>query len=187
MALSGVNGAAYAAGQAALGEAAAARAFTYAASSTSMDEFVGDVSWLGLIAKACVGEPALSVRKAVFARDLPRGTEAGQGDPMWLVVQSYAPEELSDSGEPAPRARPRASAQRVVTREELLHGVEVSLVELTGSWDAGDEDGVVVAWVEPAGADLEFGGFEARPSARVMLGLGRTRDGAPVVLRRPGG
>jgi hypothetical protein len=187
MALSGVNGAAYAAGQAALGEAAAARAFTYAASSTSMDEVAGDVSWLGLIAETCVGEPALSVRKAVFVRDLPRASAPGPGEPMWLVVQSYAREELLDSGEPVARARPRASAQRVVTLEELLHGVEVSLVELTGSWGAGDEDGVVVAWVEPAGADLEFGGFEARPSARVMLGLGRTRDAEPVVLRRPGG
>jgi hypothetical protein len=82
-----------------------------------------------------------------------------------LVVHLY--EAFSGDESPHEYSRPRASAQRAITAEELRNGVDITLHE---SLSGPPRDVVVVAWIEPGEADLDFDGAEATPSAAAYLG-----------------
>jgi len=106
-----------------------------------------------------------------------RGFQAVSADyPHRLIVQVY-PRRAVVGGRVQAWARPTASAQRAVTREDLAGGIPVGLVNFgRASADAHDQ-GVVVAWLEDGAPDLDLDGIDARP-----------RTGAPwaVAAMRPG-
>lgn len=122
----------------------------------------GDGTWLALLAATSVGLDAATIR-AWVTTSLP----LAPGAAFRLVVQSYDREKIDDAGLPNASARPRGSAQRSVSSEELRRGVGVSLVELGSQLAAG----VVIAWIEEGEADLEFGSYEARPRPGVRPAL----------------
>lgn len=123
-------------------------------------------SWTSLVATT-LGLDALGrLRIVVRARSV--GIERGR-----LVVQAFAKADC--------QARPLAAAQRAVSREELLQGVELSLHP--EHCDAHTSHHVL-AWIEPGEPDLEFDGLRASPSAPVSLGRVRAlRDRAEIELR----
>lgn len=128
-------------------------------------------SWLALMASATMGVAAAArVRAEVQARITSRDDA-----PLRLVVQAFA------EGSAQHAARPVASVQREVTREELARGIAVELLQL-GSEEAG---GTVIAWVEPGRADLSLDGLAAAPSDAAWVGSSAASDaGAKIVLRR---
>ena len=139
-------------------------------------------SWLALVAATTVGIGALHrVRAAVSVDTRALGTsDVGYR----LIVQSYAPESFGASDLPAQRARPLASTQRAVTREELARGVAVDVLGVSAI--AGNAP-VIVAWVERGKPDLEFDALEARPSQDAVYGVAAAGEQAlatPVVLSR---
>jgi hypothetical protein len=137
------------------------------------------LSWAALVAATTAGlgvtEP---VRTAIRVE-----SDLGLG-PHRLVVQSYEADSVRGEGRPIAGARPRGSAQREVSAAELRRGVAVTLLEVQ---PVGPGQSVIVAWVEPGSADLEFDGRGARPAADAVLGVAPslTESGrAEVVLRR---
>ena len=139
-------------------------------------------SWLALVAATTVGIGALHrVRAAVSVDARTLGTsDVGYR----LIVQSYAPESFGASDLPGQRARPLASTQRAVTRQELARGIAVDVLGVSAA--AGDAP-VIVAWVERGKADLEFDALEARPSQDAVYGVAAAGEQAlatPVVLSR---
>ena len=139
-------------------------------------------SWLALVAATTVGIGSLHrVRAAVSADTRALGT-SNVG--YRLIVQSYAPESYGTNELPALRARPLASTQRAVTREELARGVAVDVLGVSAT---GGSAPVIVAWVERGKPDLEFDALEARPSVDAVYGVAATGEQAlatPVVLSR---
>ena len=68
-------------------------------------------------------------------------------------------------------------------------GVRIDLIELgEKNASAEPEQGVVVAWVEPGEADLEFDARRARPAAGSFYGVAprprRTRASVEILLNR---
>jgi hypothetical protein len=111
----------------------------------------GADSWTSLVATT-MGLDALG-RLRIIVRSKFVGLERGR-----LVVQAFA--------KAGSEARPLASAQRAVSREDLLSGVEITL---------HPNDGVVsghhvLAWIEPGEPDLEYDGLRAKPRAPISLG-----------------
>jgi hypothetical protein len=122
-------------------------------------------SWTSLVATTLGLDVFGRLRIVVRAQSV--GLERGR-----LVVQAFAKAEN--------QARPVASAQRAVSREELLAGVEIMLHPDHSSPDASHH---VLAWIEPGEPDLEYDGLRARPNAPVSLGRVRAlRNRAEVVL-----
>jgi hypothetical protein len=145
-------------------------------------KIAASASWLALVAATTVGVGSLHrVRAAVTvdARKLA-GSDVGYR----LVVQSYAAESFGSSELPAQRARPLASTQRAVTRDELARGVAVDVL---GVSTTSGEAPVIVAWVERGKPDLEFDALEARPSRDAVYGVATSGEQAlatPVLLSR---
>lgn len=123
------------------------------------------VSWMALVAATTLGLPSVQrVRTEISGPSQATADEAGE---YRLIVQSYDPTSLVD-GVPALHARPVASAQRAVTAGELARGVAVDVV---GIGDRPEDARVIVAWVEPGAADLDFDGRRARPGRGAFLGV----------------
>lgn len=113
----------------------------------------GADSWTSLVATT-YGLDALG-RLRVCVRARSAGLERGR-----LVVQVF-----SRTGA---YARPLAAAQRAVTRDELMRGVEISL-HPQARLPTSDEFHVL-AWIEAGEPDLEYDGLRAVPNAPVSLG-----------------
>jgi len=92
-----------------------------------------------------------------------------------LVVQSY-------DGSMRHGARPVGSFQRVVTVGELRRGIRVSLVELRDAAKANGSKALVVAWIDPGKADLEYDARAARPAAGSIFGAARSSSRATVQI-----
>jgi hypothetical protein len=118
-------------------------------------------SWMALIAATTLGgAPFQRVRAEVSAdpRQLDDSVEGYR-----LIVQSYESKSVrAATGLPSAHARPLASTQRAITREELARGVAVDVVGLE---DLPPDAPVIVAWVERGRPDLEFDALGARPPA----------------------
>ena len=82
-----------------------------------------------------------------------------------LIVQSY--DKLDRASTIPSSVRPRASAQRAVTADDLARGIRIDLIELGEK----EDQGVVVAWVEPGEANLEFDARRARPTPGSLFGV----------------
>ena len=141
------------------------------------------VSWFALVAATTIGAGAHHVRAAVSADTRTLGvSDIGYR----LIVQSYAPESFGAGarGLPTVHARPLASTQRAVTREELARGIAVDVVGVSTS----ERSPVIVAWVERGKPNLEFDALRARPGQDavygVALGEGEPGSETPVVLSR---
>ena len=108
------------------------------------------------------------------------------GDPLAgagryrLIVQSY--DKLERTASIPASLRPRASAQRSVTSDDLARGIRIDLVEFTENALANRDKSVVVAWVEAGEADLEFDARRARPTPGSLYGMAAPqREGAASV------
>ena len=125
------------------------------------------------------------VRAAISSEQQLLGDDDGQG--YRLIVQSYAPAAVNDSGLPSAHARPLGSVQRAVTAEELARGIEIDVVQVGGEATV-EGSPFVLAWVERGQPDLEFDARRARPTHDAMIGSslvpGESADAARVVLRR---
>ena len=128
-------------------------------------------SWLALVAATSLGIAHASTVRAAIR--LPPDLRANRGR-YRLIVQSY--DRLERASAIPQSIRPRASAQRGVTVEDLAHGVRIDLVELGEKSETGP--GVVVAWVEPGEANLEFDARRARPRPGSIYGVARSATGA---------
>jgi hypothetical protein len=127
----------------------------------------GSASWLALLAATSLGDiHAGMVRTQI--RVPPQAVASGRR--YRLVVQSYD-ESVRASLIPG-SVRPRGSTQRGVSGDDLVEGVEVSLLEL-GAMAAQSSGGTVVAWVEPGEPDLEYDGRGARPGPGSVYGTAR--------------
>jgi hypothetical protein len=142
------------------------------------------VSWFALVAATTIGAGALHHVRAAVSAD---ARALGSSDVGYrLIVQSYAPESFGAGarGLPTVHARPLASTQRAVTREELTRGIAVDVVGVSTSERAP----IIVAWVERGKPNLEFDALRARPSQDavygVALGEGEPGSETPVVLSR---
>jgi hypothetical protein len=142
------------------------------------------VSWFALVAATTIGAGALHHVRAAVSAD---ARALGSSDVGYrLIVQSYAPESFGAGarGLPTVHARPLASTQRAVTREELARGIAVDVVGVSTT----DRAPVIVAWVERGKPNLEFDALRARPSQDavygVALGEGEPGSETPVVLSR---
>jgi hypothetical protein len=126
----------------------------------------GSVSWLALVAATSLGiAHAGTVRAEVkLARDT-----LTSGGRYRLIVQSY--DRLDGASSIPTSVRPRASTQRTVTAADLARGIRIDLIELGDGQRAGSEPGVLIAWVEPGEANLEFDARRARPTPGSMYGL----------------
>jgi hypothetical protein len=125
------------------------------------------VSWLALLAATTLGVAhADTVRAAIKLSSEKLDSEVRYR----LVVQSYGRKGTTKQ---LPGAqRPRASVQRSVTAEDFAQGVRIDLVELAEK--PAKDRGLLVAWVEPGEADLEFDGSRARPQAGSIYGIARS-------------
>ena len=137
----------------------------------------GAVSWSSLIATTLGLDDFGRVWVRVRA-EVP-GNEACR-----LVVQLY-PSGSAEPGAAIQRyARPLASAQRAATPEALRNGLEMMLVH----WMSAHEpvgDTVLIAWVEPGEANLEFDGLRARPAEAAYVGMCRPEhERVNLVLQR---
>ncbi len=108
--------------------------------------------------------------------------ELSEGRPYRLVVQSY--DGPLDGVRLSSRARPVASMQRAVTRDELRHGVKVDLLELrqvaaepssavrsaAHAARGTFTQALVLAWVEEGKPDLEYDARRARPQPGSFVG-----------------
>jgi hypothetical protein len=139
------------------------------------------VSWLALVAATTVGVESLHrIRADVSVAGALAVSDVGYR----LIVQSYAPESFAGNDLPDRRARPLASTQRAVTREELARGVAVDVLGLN---ETARNAPVIVAWVERGKPDLEFDALRARPSNDAVYGVAAAGEQAlatAVVLSR---
>jgi hypothetical protein len=111
----------------------------------------GADSWTSLVATTMGLDSLGRLRIVVRAKSV--GLERAR-----LVVQAFA--------KAGSEARPLASAQRAVSREDLIAGVEITL-HPSEVMDAGHH---VLAWIEPGEPDLEYDGLCAKPKAPISLG-----------------
>lgn len=141
----------------------------------------GTASWLALLTATTLTSRSDIVRAEVRTTDAVANNLAEV--PHRLVVQVY-PTRAVVGGVVQRWARPTASAQRAVTRDELADGVPVHLVDFGRvSADAPDPS-VVVAWVEPGDPDLELDGMDARPCAGSSWAVAPLRAGRRSVRLR---
>ena len=141
------------------------------------------VSWVALLAATTVGLGSVQRVRAAVSADPRRLVASSNG--YRLIVQSYPRSSVVAGSLPAERARPLASTQRAITREELARGVSVDVLGVDGasSSSGSGEAPVIVAWVETGSADLDFDAFEARPSADAFVGVAvASGDASEVVL-----
>ena len=131
-------------------------------------------SWLSLVAAATLGLTFVSQLRA----EVSANTLGWPEQSLRMIVQAYAPDTLDAQGLPTLGARPLASTQRVVRTEDLARGVCVDLIQL-----AGGQDSVLVAWLEPDEADLDFDALGARPPKDAWFGLAAVTGPARIVLR----
>jgi hypothetical protein len=143
-----------------------------------------------LVAATTLGVAGVQRVRAAVSAD-PR--ELGDArDEYRLIVQSYSPSSFGGGQLPGGRARPLASTQRAITAEQLGRGVSVDMLGLAKPDVTATETPVIVAWVERGRADLDFDGFEARPSADAFYGVAASADATsalrstPIVLKRRG-
>lgn len=114
----------------------------------------GAESWTSLVATT-MGLDAFG-RLRIIVRAKSVGLERGR-----LVVQAF--------DKAGSEARPLASAQRAVNREDLFDGVEITLHPNDESMSGHH----VLAWIEPGEPDLEYDGLRAKPKAPISLGRAR--------------
>jgi hypothetical protein len=138
-------------------------------------------SWMSLVAATTLGVASVDNVRATVSSAEPLVT-SDDGDGMRLIVQSYRRDSLTVDLRPRVGARPRASAQRAVTAEELARGVSVNMVDLEGDGN----DRVVLAWIERGAPNLEYDALQARPGDDACIGVaaGAVSDEAHIVLRR---
>lgn len=141
--------------------------------STTVRRSAASVSWLALLAATTLGAGRFDQIRARVS-----GT-AEVGRNYRLVVQSYAKDALDAAGHPGRYARPIASTQRAVTTEELASGVSVSVMQVA---DDLEKNPVVIAWIEPGEADLEFDARAARPQPGTAIAVSDADDDANVDL-----
>jgi hypothetical protein len=140
----------------------------------------GSASWLALVAATSLGGAhAGTVRTEIKLP--PQVFSSGPGR-YRLIVQSYDRHVRASTSIPG-SLRPRASAQRAVTADDLRDGVRIDLVELVEKTEATPTGpGMVVAWVEPGEPDLEFDARGARPTPGSFYGVaaagGKLGDGS---------
>ncbi|HEX9296300.1 MAG TPA: hypothetical protein VF881_10705 [Polyangiaceae bacterium] len=140
-------------------------------------------SWLALVAATSLGVAHAETVRAEIK--LPPQVLASGGR-YRLIVQSYDG-RVTDTDIPA-SVRPRGSAQRTVTAADLVEGIRIDLIELGEKKGPGTRQGVVVAWVEPGEADLEFDARRARPTPGSFYGVARPggadRESVEILLNR---
>lgn len=137
-------------------------------------------SWMALLAATTLGGDVAA--ESIHAEVRADGA-LKKGESFRLIVQTYDAHHASDvkSG----RAKPVGSIQRVVSSEELKHGIRVDFVELrAGERDPNDGKGsLVVAWLETTQqAHYELDAREARPRPGSVYGVAH-RDTADVKIR----
>lgn len=134
-------------------------------------------SWLALVARTALGPVMVSrIRARVLADFGP-----GRSEALRLILQSYTPSGLDVGGMPRQGARALGSSQWLLDTHELKRGVSVSLVQLEHAPEA-----TVIAWVQAAGSELEFGALDARPPKGAWFGEARiVRGEREIELRRP--
>jgi hypothetical protein len=137
----------------------------------------GPASWLALVAATSLGTYAETVRAEVKSS----GDALAGGGRYRLIVQSY--DKLDRASFIPSSVRPRASAQRAVTADDLARGIRIDLIELAEKETSGDR-GVVVAWVEPGEANLEFDARRARPTPGSLYGVAESDSSVEIVLDR---
>jgi hypothetical protein len=128
-------------------------------------------SWLALVAATSLGIAHAETVRAEIR--LPREA-ATSGGRYRLIVQAY--DGLRATQEIPSSVRPRASAQRSVTLDDLADGVRIDLVSLGEKIPANSDKSVVIAWVEPGEANLEFDARRARPTANSFYGVASSSD-----------
>jgi len=144
---------------------------------------VESASWLALVAATSLGVAHAETVRAEIR--LPRQA-VSTGGRYRLIVQSY--DSLRATQDIPASVRPRASAQRSVTLDDLADGIRIDLISLGEKTAAAPEQGVVVAWVEPGEANLEFDARRARPTADSFYGVasssGTESDSVEILLNR---
>jgi hypothetical protein len=126
----------------------------------------GSASWLALVAATSLG---IAHAETVRAEVKLTGDPLAGGGRYRLIVQSY---DKLDRASFIPRSvRPRASVQRSVTPDDLARGIRIDLIELGEKEGTNADQGVVVAWVEPGEANLEFDARRARPTPGSLYGV----------------
>jgi hypothetical protein len=141
-------------------------------------------SWLALVAATSLGIGYAETVRAEIR--LPREAVTSGGR-YRLIVQSY--DSLHPTQEiPSSSVRPRASAQCSVTLDDLADGVRIDLISLGEKGAPEPDKGVVVAWVEPGEANLEFDARRARPTADSLFGVAQSNgagsDSVEILLNR---
>jgi hypothetical protein len=139
----------------------------------------GSVSWLALVAATSLG---IAYAETVRAEVKLPGAALASGGRYRLIVQSY--DKLDRASFIPSSVRPRASAQRAVTADDLARGIRIDLIELAETESDGDRQGVVVAWVEPGEANLEFDARRARPTPGSIYGVAESNSSVEIVLDR---
>jgi len=144
---------------------------------------VESASWLALVAATSLGIAHAETVRAEIR--LPRQALTSGGR-YRLIVQSY--DSLRPTQDIPTSVRPRASAQRSVTLDDLADGVRIDLISLGEKKAADLQLGVVVAWVEPGEANLEFDARRARPTADSFYGVasasGADSESVEILLNR---
>ena len=125
----------------------------------------GSASWLALVAATSLGIAHAETLRTEVKLSRPALTSGGR---YRLIVQSY--DRLDRVSSIPSFVRPRASAQRAVTADDLARGIRIDLIELMEK-EVRAGQGVVVAWVEPGEADLEFDARRARPTPGSLFGV----------------
>jgi hypothetical protein len=133
--------------------------------SQSKRRGAGSASWLALVAATSLG---IAYAETVRAEVKLTGDVLASGGRYRLIVQSY--DRLDRASTIPASVRPRASAQRAVTADDLARGIRIDLIEL-GEKEAARDQGVLVAWVEPGEANLEFDARRARPTPGSLYGI----------------
>jgi len=145
---------------------------------------VESASWLALVAATSLGVAHAETVRAEIR--LPRQALSSIGGRYRLIVQSY--DSLRATQDIPASVRPRASAQRSVTLDDLADGIRIDLISLGEKTPAEPEHGVVVAWVEPGEANLEFDARRARPTADSFYGVASSSraesDSVEILLNR---
>jgi hypothetical protein len=137
----------------------------------------GSASWLALVAATSLGVANAETLRTEVKLSRPALTSGGR---YRLIVQSY--DKLDRASFIPSSVRPRASAQRAVTADDLARGIRIDLIELTEKEAAPPGQGVVVAWVEPGEANLEFDARRARPTPGSLYGVAESSaDGQSAV------
>src|SRR5262249_54738544 len=99
-----------------------------------------------------------------------------------LIVQSY--DKLDRASFIPSSVRPRASAQRAVTADDLARGIRIDLIELGETEAAGARQGVGVRRGGPGEANLEFDARRARPTPGSLYGVAESNSSVEIVLDR---